>query len=230
MLYVIAGLGWVVNGVVAMKSILPLLTLVAASSAFAQTAPNVAKKSPFQHSVELAYVTSSSSTAGLGFDDPSGYSLNGKVFVWKNLFLTLEYISLMTDAPSPSPGVTIDLDLSRFGYGLGGAFEVGPGVITASYTLGTAKIESDGFGDEEADQDRLSVGYSQAFGNGVTAGLSLVQFFNDGIDDYTAIIFSLGYDFRNGFSVNASFSPDSADLGVEEFTENVFSLGAKYSF
>lgn len=213
-----------------MKSILPLLTLVAASSAFAQTAPNVAKKSPFQHSVELAYVTSSSpsSGGGFGFDDPSGYSLNGKVFVWKNLFLTLEYISLMTDAPSP--GGLVDLDLSRFGYGLGGAFEVGPGVITASYTLGTVKIESDGFGGGEGDQDRLSVGYSQAFGNGVTAGLSVVQFFNDGIDDSTAVIFSLGYDFRNGFSVNASFSPDSADLGVEEFTENVFSLGAKYSF
>lgn len=207
-----------------MKSILPVLTLVAASSAFAQTAPNIAKKSPFQHSVELAYITSSSLQPSL--DDPSGYSLTGKAFVWKNLFLTVEYFSLMTDV-TVAP---IDVDISRLGYGLGGAFEVGPGVVTASYTLGKGKFESDGGPSLEDDQNRLSVGYSQAFGNGVTAGLSVVQFFNDGPDDTTAVIFSLGYDFRNGFSVNATFSPDSADIGVENFTENVFSLGAKYSF
>ena len=212
-----------------MKPILPLLALVAASSAFAQTAPSVAKKPALQHSVEVSYIMSSLTDGMLPtdeVDDFSGYQLAAKVYVWQNVFLALEYVDTSADVNSTDPGAPSSLDISRFGYGLGATFQVGPGLISASYTLG--EIDADEIGD--VDQDRLNVTYTHAYANGLTASLGLTHFLNEGPEDHTAVILAVGYDFKNGLSVLASYSPNSADIGADELTENTFSLGAKYSF
>ena len=212
-----------------MKNTLSLLTLVAASSALAQSAPNVAKKPALQHSVEAAYMASSSIQPGA--DDLEGYNLSARAYVWQNVFVALEYYTGMTDFLTPAP---VDVDITRFGYGLGATFQVGPGQLSISYTLGEIEQEADTLGSQKADQDRANVTYSQSFGNGFVASLGVTQFFNDDAvglsDDSTAVILGVGYDFGNGLSVQLSYSPDSADVGVDEATENTFSLGARYSF
>ncbi|MFN7317867.1 MAG: porin [Opitutia bacterium] len=208
-----------------MKHTLSLLTLVAASSAFAQTAPNISKKPVLQHSVEVAYVASSSTQAAV--DDIEGYSLAARAYVWQHVFVALEYYTGMTDTAVPSPA---DIDYNRFGYGLGATFQVGSGQFSASYTLGKMEEETDASGTEKSDQDRISLTYAQAYGNSLTVSLGVTQFLNDGVDDATAVILGVGYDFRNGFSVGVSYSPDSADIGDDGVSEDTFSLGAKYSF
>ena len=218
-----------------MKHTLPLLTLLAASAAFAQTAPNVAKKPALQHSVEVAYVSSSfaQNVPTASVDDFTGYSLAAKVYVWENVFVALEQIDVSTDITSIDPAPT-GLTSNRFGYGLGATFQVGPGLLNVSYTFGQGELEAENAPAptpvQENDQGRFNVTYSHAYANGISAALGVTQFFNDFVDDHTAVILTVGYDFRNGLSVFATYSPDSADIGVEEFTEQAFSLGAKYSF
>lgn len=212
-----------------MKHTLSLLTLVAASSAFAQIAPNISKKPVLQHSVEAAYMASSSIQPGA--DDLEGYNLSARAYVWQNVFVVLEYYTGMTDFLTPAP---VDVDITRFGYGLGATFQVGPGQLSISYTLGEIEQEVEPLGSQEADQDRANVTYSQSFANGFNASLGVTQFFNDDgfgpAGDSTAVILGVGYDFKNGLGVFVSYSPDSADIGVDEATENTFSLGARYSF
>lgn len=207
-----------------MKSILPLITLLAASVAFAQTAP-AAKKSALQHSVEFSYIASS--TTQLGVDDLEGFNVAARAYVWQNAFVALEYYTGMTDTVIPAPA---DLDVTRLGYGLGAAFEVGPGLLSVTYTFGELEFEADGLGSEEVDQERANLTYSQTFASGITAALGVTQYFNDGIEDVTAVILSVGYDFKNGLSIFATYSPDSADVGADNFSEDTFSLGARYTF
>ena len=214
-----------------MKNLIPALSLstLAAASAVAQVAPSVAKKPAFQHSVEAAYMASSSIQPGA--DDFEGYNLSARAYVWQNVFVVLEYYTGMTDISDPAP---VDVDITRFGYGLGATFQAGPGQLSISYTLGEIEQEAESLGSVEADQDRANITYSQSFGNGFVASLGVTQFFNDEgfgpAGDSTAVILGVGYDFKNGLGVFASYSPDSVDVGVDEATENTYSLGAKFSF
>lgn len=219
-----------------MKSLLPILTLVAASSAFAQTAPNVAKKSPLQHSLEVGYVTSSAVFDGAPavVDDFSGYNLAAKVYVWQNVFLALEYVDSSADINSADPDIPDQINVSRFGYGIGASFDLVGGQLSVSYTFGEAEFETEGGiappGDNTNDQGRANVTFSHTYQNGVSASVGVTQFLNDDVDDETAFILGVGYDFKNGLSVNATYSPNSSDLGVGEMSEDTFSLGVKYSF
>ena len=219
-----------------MKSILPVLTLVAASSALAQTAPNVAKKSGFQHSVEASYVTSSPVFEGAPaiIDDFSGYNLAAKVYVWQNVFVALEYVDSSADINSADPDIPDQINISRFGYGVGASFDLAGGQLSVSYTFGEAEFETEGGiaapGDNTNDQGRANVTFGHTYQNGVSASIGITQFYNDLLDDETAFILGVGYDFKNGLSVSATYSPNSSDLGVGEMSEDTFSLGLKYSF
>lgn len=218
----------------AMKSILPVLTLVSASSAFAQSSPSVAKKSALQHSVEASYVATSSNQQGL--DDLSGFGLGAKAYVWQNVFIALEYVDVGADAVVATPGGPVDttVDISRLGYGIGATFQFGFGQLDVSYTYGQVDVEIPGvFGNFEIDQGRLNATVSHTYANGVSAALGVTQYFNSGDfswDDSTAFILTVGYDFKNGLSVFASYSPDSAAIGDDVTSEDTFALGAKYSF
>jgi len=209
-----------------MKNTLSLLTLLAASAAFAQTAPAVDRKPQLQHSVEAAYLSSSSKDGG--FDDIEGYNLSARAYVWQNVFVALEYYTGMTDTVFESS--TLDVDISRFGYGLGATFQVGAGQLSASYTLGELELEIESYASGKIDQERANLTYTHTLGNGVTASLGVTQFMNEQGGDLTAVILGLGYDFRNGLSVFATYSPESSDIGSDEFSEDAISLGARYSF
>ncbi len=198
--------------------------------AFAQMAP-AAKSSTFMHSAEASYFSGSSRLDN--FDGPSGYQLAARAYVWQNVYITLENV----DASGDIAGGAAEFNFKRFGYGLGASFKVGPGQIDVQATYGELKGDVQVGGvvaeEDDADQTRLTVAYSQELAAGLTGSLAATQSLNSD----SALLFedtlswSLGLDYRvgNGISLLAGFTPDGA-LGEDRLSRNTWTVGAKYSF